>query len=245
MWKLALALPLLALVAACSQPANAQVPVQPTAVGSYPSAITVVGEGTAKADPDVAYVTTGVQTRAKTARDAQDQNTQTMSSVLAAVRALGVADADIRTVGLSLQPNYSSGPNQASQIDGYTAINSVTISVQDVTKVGAILDAAVGAGANQNGGVQFGLKNDAQARGQALGDAVRSARTRADAIASAAGVKITGIVSMTDLSSGATPVPPPRPFAVSGEAASAAGPVPVQPGQLNLTARVQVIFSVQ
>jgi len=243
MWKLLL---LAFALVACSQPVNAQVPpVQPTPA-SYVGGLTVVGEGTAKADPDLAYVTVGVQTRAKTAQDAQAQNTQQMNAVLNAVKALGVADADLRTTGMSLQPSYAPPPqpNAANQIDGYTAINTVTITVQDVSKVGAILDAATGAGANQNGGIQFALKNDAAARGQALGEAVRTARARADAIAAAAGVKITGIVSITDLSSGAQPVPPPRALSVAAEAAPAA-PVPVQPGQLNLNARVQVVFSVQ
>ena len=220
---------------------NAQVVPQPAQ--PVPSGLSVVGESTVRADPDIAYVTTGVQTRAQTAKQAQDDNTKRMTDLLAAVKRLGVKDEDLRTSGVSLQPQVNQ--RAPDQIDGYLATNGVTITVQDVKQVGAILDAAVAAGANQAGGVQFGIKDDTQIRQKALDGAVKAARTRADAIAGAAGMKIAGIQSLTDVSSGAAPpVPQPR-LAAGAVAADAAAPVPIQPGQLAVTARVQVVYTLQ
>lgn len=213
------------------------IPAQPVASG-----LSVVGEGTAKAEPDIAYLTTGVQTRAPTARQAQDENTRLMNQVVAAIRQLGVVDADIRTSGINLHPSYGRQPDQ---IDGYVAVNTVTITVQDVRRVGEILDATVTAGANQAGGIQFSIKDDTELRRQALDQAVKSARVRADAIANAAGLRIATIQSLTDVSSGATPPMPMARPAAAAMAADAAGPVPVQPGQLSVTARVQVVYSLQ
>ena len=218
------------------------VPPGPVPAQPVPSGLSVVGEATVKAEPDVAYVTSGVQTRAQTARQAQDDNTRKMNDVLATIKRLGVKDEDLRTTGVSLQPNYGRQPDQ---IDGYIATNSVTITVQDVKRVGEILDATVTAGANQAGGIQFGIKDDSQLRRQALDQAVKTARTRADAIAGAAGMRIVGIQSLTDVSGGGAqpPIPLARPAAAM--AADAAAPVPVQAGQLAVIARVQVVYSLQ
>jgi uncharacterized protein YggE len=232
--------------AASSLAANSQiapVPPGPVPAQPVPSGLSVVGEATVKAEPDVAYVTTGVQTRGQTARQAQDENTRKMNDILAAIKRLGVADADIRTSGINLHPNYGRQPDQ---IEGYIATNSVTITVQDVRRVGEVLDATVTAGANQAGGIQFSIKDDTQLRRQALDQAVKAARVRADAIAGAAGLRVTTIQSLTDVSSGAAAPPMPMPRVAQSMAADAAsGPVPVQPGQLAVTARVQVVYSLQ
>jgi uncharacterized protein YggE len=165
-----------------------------------------------------------------------------MNDVLAALKRLGVKDEDLRTSGVSLQPNYGRQPDQ---IDGYIATNSVSVTVQDVKRVGEFLDATVTAGANQAGGIQFGIKDDTAFRRQALEQAVKGARARADAIAGAAGLRVVGIQSLTDVSSGATPPPLPGPRLAAAAADGASAQVPVQPGQLTVTARVQVVYAVQ
>jgi uncharacterized protein YggE len=221
---------------------NAQAAPQPVPV---PSGLSVVGDSTVRAEPDVAYVTTGVQTRAPTAKQAQDDNTKRMTDVLAAIKRLGVKDEDLRTSGVSLSPQYN--PRTPEQIDGYVATNGVTITVQDVKRVGEVLDTAVTSGANQAGGIQFGIKDDTPLRQKALDGAVKAARARADAIAGAAGMKIAGVQSLTDVSSGAAPPPIPQPRLAAGAVAAdaAAAPVPIQPGQLAITARVQVVYTLQ
>jgi uncharacterized protein YggE len=202
--------------------------------------LTVVGQGTVEAPPDIAYVSAGVQTRGQTAREAQDANTAAMNQVLARVKGLGIAEQDIRTSGINLQPLYDRNPNQLS---GYMAHNQVTITVRDVKRAGEVLDQAITAGANQSAGVRFGIKDDAALRRQAIDQAVKSSRATADAMAAAAGLRVSGIVSMTDESGEGGPQPLER--AVPMAAAAQAADVPLQPGQLAVTARVRVVYQFQ
>ena len=204
------------------------------------SGITVVGQGTVRAEPTIAYVSTGVQTRGQSAQEAQGENTRLMNAVIAAIKATGVAEQDIRTSGINLSPIYERQPNT---ISGYQAHNTVRVTVQDVKKTGEVLDATVKAGANLTGNVSFGFKDDNELHKQALDQAVKEARTKADAIAGAAGLRVVGVQSMSDESSG-RPDFPEMGRAAAMQAADA-GPVPVQPGQMAVTARVRVVFSFQ
>jgi uncharacterized protein YggE len=224
------------------QAAPAQVIVPPGQMVASPTGITVVGDGMARAEPDIAYVTTGVQTRGQTAKQAQDENTRLMNAIIQAVRSRGVEEKDVRTSGVSLFPIYERQPNT---ISGYQATNTVRVTVQDVKKTGEILDAAVGAGANINGGVQFGLKDDSAFRRQALDQAVKEARAKADAIAAAAGLRVAGVQSLVDESPAGAEVPELARQTLAAPAVDAAGPVPVQPGQLAVTARVRVVYTFQ
>ena len=214
------------------------IPIPPGALNM--SGITVVGEGTVRAEPTIAYVTTGVQTRGQNAQEAQAENTRLMNAVISAIKAAGVVDQDIRTSGVNLHPVYDRQPNQ---ISGYQATNTVRITVQEVAKTGEILDATVQAGANLASNIQFDIKDDTELRKRALDQAVKEARVRADAIAGAAGLRVVGVQSMVDESSGRPEVP--EMARASAMAADAAGPVPVQPGQLAVTARVRVVFAFQ
>jgi hypothetical protein len=215
-------------------PQAPSVPAAPSAVG-----LTVVGEGTVQAPPDIAYLSAGVQSRGPTAREAQDANTAAMNQVLARIKALGIAEQDIRTSGVSLQPLYDRGPNQLS---GYIAHNQVTVTVREVRRAGELLDQAISAGANQAAGVRFGIRDDSQLRRQALDQAVKSARATADAMAAAAGLRVSGIVSMVDEGGGAGPQPYERAVPM---AAAAQADVPLQPGQLTVGARVRIVFQFQ
>jgi uncharacterized protein YggE len=214
------------------------VPIPPGALNM--SGITVVGEGTIRAEPTIAYVSTGVQSRGQTAQQAQAENTRVMNAVIQAIKQQGVADQDIRTSGVNLSPIYERQPNT---ISGYQATNSVRVTVQDITKTGQVLDATVQAGANLTGNVAFDFKDDTELRKQALDQAVKEARVRADAIANAAGLRVVGVQSMTDESSGRPEAPEMARAAMMQ--ADAAGPVPVQPGQLAVTARVRIVFAFQ
>lgn len=217
-------------------------PVPPPVAGVAAAGLTVIGDGRVKADPDVAYVSAGVQSQGATAREAQDKNTTAMNAVLARIKALGIADGDVKTSGISLHPTFDRDPNKPT---GFMANNSVSVTVREHRRAGEILDAAITAGANQSAGVQFGLLNDAAQRRAAIGDAVTAARQRADALAAAAGLRVTGIVSLIDESGGGAvwPMPPNR--AMASEMAAAQADVPIQPGQLTITARVRIIYAIQ
>lgn len=199
------------------------------------SGIVVTGEGVVRAAPDLATVMVGVQTRSTTAKDAQEQNNATMSSVLTAIKALGIADKDIQTSGLSLSPAHDNN----GQVNGYHAVNTVTVVVQDIGAAGSVLDAAVAAGANTAGSVRFGFKDDSALEQQALDAAAKDARAKADAIAKAMGVQITGIqAAVEEFSGGPGPV-----YETARLAADMASSVPIQTGELAITARLRVTYT--
>ena len=157
-----------------------------------------------------------------------------MQAVISALKGMGIPDKDIQTSGISLYPVI--GQNQ--NVTGYNASNNVTVIVENVDQTGAVLDAAVKAGANTASNVRFGFKDDTAVRNKALAAAAADARTKADALARALGLKVTGIESVSEAST-SSPVPLP----VASTAAGAAAAVPVEPGELSVSARVTIVFS--
>src|SRR5262245_1343356 len=157
-----------AILLAANLPALAQTP---------PPTISVTGEAQVSVAPDLAQVDGGVTTEAKTAREASDANNKAMAAILAALKAAGIAEADIQTSRLSLFPQSSPSKliNSPVQITGYRASNRVTIRVRDVTKVAATIDALVAAGANEIGGINFMVSQESKllddARVKAIEDA--------------------------------------------------------------------------
>ena len=222
--------------AARSSYAQTNPPIQVTSgVSQEPHGILVTGTGSASGQPDQAIVTTGVQTRAATAQDAQSQNNQTMQAVISAIKAQGISDKDIQTSGISLYPVIGQG----NVVTGYNASNNVTVTIEKIDQAGAVLDAAVKAGANTAGNIRFELKDETALQNKALATAAADARSRANALAAALGVHVTGIQSISETSS-STPIP--YRLAASQAAASSAS-VPVQPGQVTATAQVTILFS--
>lgn len=221
--------------------------------GQTPSAADVVpllsvsGAGEARVAPDEATVRLGVVAQAPTARAAQEQVNRAAGAALEAIRKLGIQAEDIQTSGLSLSPLYSQNrpgaEEQAPRITGYQANNTVTIRVEDLSKVGPVIDAGLEAGANTLDGVEFGLRNDEAARTAALADAVRKARVKADALAKSLNVRLGEIVEVTE--GGVSIVPPPYPkvgrVAMADFAAVA---TPVSPGQVGVEASVTIRYRI-
>lgn len=173
--------------------------------------LSVSGSGQARVAPDEASVRLGVLAQAKTARAAQEQVNRVANAILASVQALGVRPEQIQTSELNLSPLYSQGRPEEGRIEepritGYQASNVVIITLQDLTKVGPVIDAGLAAGANRLDGVFFGLRNDQAARAQALTAAVAEARSKAEALAKAAGVRLGDLVEITEGGIAVTPV---------------------------------------
>ena len=208
----------------------------------------VSGSGTARVAPDEAHVRLGVLAQAPTARAVQDQVNRVAGAVLEAVRKLGIPAEGIQTSGLSLNPLYSqvvtkAGENQPPRITGYQANNTVTIRVGDLAKTGPVIDAGLGAGANSLDGVDFGLRNDEAARAQALADAARTARAKAETLAKALGVRLGEILEVAEGGVSITPPPSPRYGMARMEAASMA-PTPVSAGQVGVEASVTLRYRI-
>jgi uncharacterized protein YggE len=201
--------------------------------------ITVMGDGSASARPDQAWISVGVQTSKPTAAEALAEANAATEAVLARLDQLGIARANVQTSGLSLFPIQEGAPKQPGAdpaITGYRAVNQLTVLVSDLNKVGQVLDGVVAAGANTVGGVRFGLKDDSALRAQALQDAIKSARPKADTMAAGLNLK-TGQVLVVQEEGTFSPVAPAAQLAGKG------GDVPIEAGQLTVRVRVQVTFA--
>jgi uncharacterized protein YggE len=206
--------------------------------------ITVVGEGEASGTPDVAMVTLSVQNEARTAREAIDANSTAMQGVIDALKRIGIPEARLRTSGISLNPVRAQprpGDPQPPPITGYQAVNTLNVTVEPATKVGEAIDVAVGAGANAVGGVRFAVSDDAELQKRALDVAVKAARVKGEAMAAAAGLRITGVRTMVE--EGGQGVPVVRAEAQTFSADARGVVPPVQPGELTLRTRVRVVYS--
>jgi uncharacterized protein YggE len=157
--------------------------------------ISVSGSARLHADPDEAVVRLGVRTQASTAQQAMDQNSSRMEQVIAALRDLGLGDEDLATSTLNLSPRYQ---DRGQTLVGYSASNELLATIHDLSSVGRVIDAAVQAGANVAGGIQFRLSNENQGVDRALAAAVENARAKADAMAAAAGASVGQVFTITE-----------------------------------------------
>ncbi|MEW5761958.1 MAG: SIMPL domain-containing protein [Bacillota bacterium] len=231
------ALPITILAAlfllAAAGAAGAAEPEVPDAV-----VLSVTGTGRVAVAPDTADVTVGVTTTGKTAREAQQENSRVAAAVINAVTKLGIPRERIQTVEFSVWPIYEEPvKGSAPPIRGYRVNNNIRVTVDDPAKVGAVLDAAFAAGANQSYGIHFYKKNDAAERTRALQEAVRDARARAEAVAQALGARIAGFAAVR-VENIFSPVPAYKMY----EGAGGDGGVPVVPGQVEITASVFIDY---
>lgn len=222
-----------ALTLSLGQHAQARGRTASTAKQSTSSAhtMTVSGHGDATATPDRATITVGVQTKGSDAQAAFTSASTKLNAVIAAIEAQGVTADRIQTSDLSMYFD--------SQSNGYVVSHSVTVTLDSVNKTGPVLDAAVAAGANNSWGVNFGLKDSSAPRSQALTAAIADARQKANVMAAALGVSVTGVQSVSESSS-----TPPIPYAAAARAPSASSSdTQVQPGQLTISADVNVVYT--
>jgi uncharacterized protein len=199
----------------------------------------VVAEGRSTRVPDLATIRSGVVTQAATAQAALSENAQRMDRVIAALKRAGVADRDIQTATIQLNPQYRYGENVPPTITGYQATNSVSVRFRDVAKSGAILDALVREGANQIDGPNLAVEAMDAALDEARTDAIRRARARADLYAKAAGLRVERILVIAE---GSAPMPPQPMPVMAMRAEMAAKDSQVLPGQQDINATVTVRF---
>jgi hypothetical protein len=206
------------------------------------STISVVGDGRVQTQPDVAYVSLGVDATGSTFSEAQNTASAQMQSVINTLTGLGISSDDIRTSRLSASP--VTDPRNNAVITGYRASNGVQVTVRDLDRVGAIVDAATSAGANRVDGVTFAVENVEAPKSQARAQAMQSARAKADQLAGLAGVHVVGIKSIQESDASATPVRFQPQAAVAAAPAAAPAP-PVSPGTQEVQTEVQVTYIVQ
>jgi uncharacterized protein YggE len=232
------------LVAASSSAAVAQ-----TSVNLVPSppAIVVSGNAQVEATPDQAVVRIGIVHQSTSAKEAQDNASKIGQAIQKAIVALGVTANRIQTSRLTISPVYLQqrpGSNEAPRITGYTAANSVSVTLENLAQIGPVVDAGLDNGANQLDGVQFKLKNDGPVREQALKLAVEEAKGKAAAIAAALGVALGPVLEVSESGVSVSPLEDRGNGGVALLSARAAVATPVSPGQLIVNAGVVLRYSI-
>lgn len=206
--------------------------------------VSVTGDSTVQAQPDTAVVTVAVVTQNASASEAQAENASKTDAVVRAVKAAAGAGAEVKTSGYSLQPQYAYKEGAPPTITGYAARNAVNVTTGALDRVGAVIDAATRAGANNIDGLVFTLRRDEVARGQALAAATRDAAAKARIVAETLGGRVVRVIEVQE---GGAIV---RPLVTNDSnnfirARAAQDATPVEPGSLDIRAQVTLVAEVE
>lgn len=214
-------------------------PVQNSSKKGRPTTITVSGSARVSATPDTAILSISVVTQNPSALEAQQQNASQSTAVINAIKD-AAPTAEIQTSGYALIPQRVYKENQPPTISGYEARNTVTATLSDLTRVGAVIDAAAGAGANNIDGVSFTLRRDSIARTGALANATLAAMAKANALAGTLNSRVVRVIAVQE---GGMPPRPIMRFETMSR--TAAADTPIEPGTLEITADVVLIAEIE
>jgi uncharacterized protein YggE len=223
------------LLSACGGTTNASQPQVRT--------ISVNGNAQVILAPDIAYISIGVHSEAQSAREAVTSNNTQSQAVIDAIKAQGVAAEDIQTTNFSVYQQDKYGPNGESLGTFFMVDNTVYVTMRDIQKIGDILDAAIGAGANSIYGITFDVQNKDAATATGRDQAMADAKTQAEQLTQAAGVTLGAPQSISYYSNSPVPIYYDNKGMGGGGAASVS--VPVSPGQLTLTVTVSVVYEIK
>lgn len=236
------------LALACAMPAAAQMAGPVPAISPTSTLLSVNAEARSFRKPDLAVFSAGVTSQGKTAAEALAANSADMNRVLAALKKAGIADRDIQTNNLSLNPLYAPQvvrpdgriENPEPRIIGYQVNNQVSVKQRKLADFGKVLDTLVSVGANQVNGPSFELDDSDAAMDEARAAAMAKARQRAELYAKAAGLKVKRIVSISESGGYSPPMP-----VMYAKAMAEAAPTPIAAGEVGLTATVAVQFELE
>ena len=226
--------------AALAAPAAAQQATITQSIAGTRLDLTATGEVTRV--PDVAIISTGVVTKAATASGAIQDAANRMDRVLAALKRAGVADRDVQTSSVNLNPEYRYVENQPPQLTGYTASNTLTVRFRDIRNSGKILDALVGEGANQINGPNLTIDKPEAALDEARTKAVAAGRARAELYARALGMRVVRLLSVSENVGFTNPLPM---VMMRAERGSAAADTKIDPGEQQVQVTVAMSFELQ
>ena len=210
----------------------------PAASAAGPTVLELAAYGEARAIPDMATITLGVETKGDTAGQAMGANAGSMTRMVAALKKAGIDERDLQTSSLNLNPQYVYEQNQPPRLTGYQASNQLTVTVRDLARLGATVDAVVGAGATNVGQISFGLANPVSAENTARIAAVKALQDKASLYANAVGYRISRLASLSEGVAYSSPRPP-----VPMMAMKASGPsTPVEAGELKVRVDITGVF---
>jgi uncharacterized protein YggE len=219
----------------------------PREEGRRATVLNVNAAGVSRSTPDMGWITAGVTTNGVTAREALALNAERMTMVTRALRRLGVAERDIQTASVRVNPRFADrrGSDAPARIIGYEVSNSVNAKILDIDELGEVIDATVEAGATEIGNIRFG-REDWQAQANvAREDAIRSARDRADLYARLLGLRVHRVISVTEAGARAPS------FASLGDEIVVTGSggggytTPIAPGEMTTGMNVSVSFELR
>ncbi|MBV6656768.1 MAG: SIMPL domain-containing protein [Devosiaceae bacterium] len=207
--------------------------------------ITITGRAEVTAEPDIAVISAGAITEARTARAALDANSKIMNDTFAALEALGVERRDMQTRQLSVNPRYThfepvNGERRPPRIDGYTVSNSLVVRIRDLATVGEALDALISAGVNQMGGLSFAVDEPEALLMEARQAAVADALAQAELLATGAGVELGRVISISQGGQRQVAFEPQMARMAMADAAEA---VPIASGEQTLSAQVTIVWA--
>jgi uncharacterized protein len=234
-------LALLALAGALAAPLAAD----PTPAVPPLSSIRVTGDARVSARPDRVQIDLGVQTVAVESQQAAAGNAKQLDAVLAAVKSAAGPTGQLRTLSYSLSPNYQYHPGGGEPtITGYTAVNVVEVTLDDLARMGNVIDAATRAGANRVQGIQFTLRDQDAVRAEALRQAAQRAHAEAEVLAAALNLKILRVLTVEESSPQVVPVRMFKPAARAVAGGAVDAPTPVESGTLDVSAQVVLLVEV-
>ena len=232
--------PMLAPILCCALALAAAVGAAAAQNEPAPRLLSLTGEGTVNATPDMAVLSLGVVSHDRTARQALLANTRAMTALVDALKKAGVAPRDLQTAGFDVKPKHSPARrNEPPEIVGYTVSNTLTVRIRDLDKAGDILDQAVSLGSNAISGLTFSVAEPKPLRNAARRAAMADALEKAKLYADAAGISLGAIQTITE----AGGIRPPQPRMAMARA-EAAGAVQIEAGEITYRAQVNVVWEI-
>lgn len=213
-----------------------------TAAATQGTLLTISADGKTEARPDMGIVSLGVMTEGATAAEALSANASRMTALNQALRRAGIAERDIQTSNISVNPQYQYVEGQQPRVTGYQANNQVTVRVRDLNRLGRTIDGAVAAGGNTVNGVSFTFQDPDAQVDAARTDAIAEARRRGDLYAQALGMRIHRVVAVSE--SGGFSPPVPMPYMMERAAAMDAS-TPVSPGEVETRMNLTFVFELR
>jgi uncharacterized protein len=208
-----------------------------------PPQVIVTGEGVVKATPDQAWASIGAESRAKSSKDAQQQNASAMTAVQQKIVALGISKDAIKTTAIDLQLEFDYA-NGKQTPRGYVARNTIEVRVDEIARLGDVLDAVVGSGATMIHGLRFDVKQRDQLAATALQAAVKNGMAKAQAVAAGSNRAVDRVLKIEEVWTGdlTPPMPMLRQYATAGRAEPA---TPVAAGEIEIRAQVRLTVAIK
>ncbi len=203
----------------------------------HATTLSLSADGEVRVRPDLAVINLGVRTEGQSAAEALGRNREQMNATVAALRAQGVAEADIQTSNLSLDPQYFDDGKAPRRLTGYQASNTVSVRLHDMARVGPVVDALVAAGANQIDNIGFQLSDQRPAEDAARREALKALQAKADLYAQATGYKLQRLVRISESGGGFA-----QPMAMFAARKFGAAATPIEPGELTVRIGVSGVY---